>query len=452
VASSFEEHCMLKRVFVHAFAVLLIGYAFLGRGFAHLHLPAGVPLFVGEAVLGLGLLLAATRGRAFLRCFRMPAVRWYAVFFLLGVALTVPFLGAYGLTAVRDAALYYYGIFMVLVAGLAVTRQDVNAAVRLFGRVAPFFLLWAPVASYVTTFLNEQLPRAPGTEVSLVYVKPGDAAIHVGAILIFTMVMPRRSWLTRWPTAGMTLCVLAIAPTMYSRAAAMCLVFAVALVVALKPSRKLIRLGVILVLGLLLALATSLSVSVPDRERELSVEGVWEGFTSLFASGRSGAAKEYAGTKDWRVAWWETILDETLAGPYFLTGRGFGESLAVAHEIEGFEEEEGALPLRSPHNSHMTVLARMGVPGAVIWAVLNVLVVLALVRSRRRARVRGDAFLEGLSVVLLGYWLLFCMVGATDVLLEGPQGGIWFWSILGLAVALPRLEEPGKAQGIRSVP
>jgi hypothetical protein len=49
--------------------------------------------------------------------------------------------------------------------------------------------------------------------------------------------------------------------------------------------------------------------------------------------GQSGQQTE--ATKQWRLRWWEIIIDDTIHGPNFWTGRGFGINLAQA---DGFGE------------------------------------------------------------------------------------------------------------------
>ena len=181
---------------------------------------------------------------------------------------------------------------------------------------------------------------------------------------------------------------------------------------------------------------------------------MWLGLKSIVTSD-PGASGDFEVTKEWRRQWWETIVDETVHGPYFWRGRGFGENLAVAHSIPGFQSEAGDWPLRSPHNAHMTVLSRMGVPGLVLWTALNLAVLRGLWRARRRARAAGDEFLAGLAAWLACAWLMMIANGTTDVYLEGPTGGIWFWSIMGLGVAVSRLRpllpetEGGNAPAVR---
>jgi O-antigen ligase len=91
--------------------------------------------------------------------------------------------------------------------------------------------------------------------------------------------------------------------------------------------------------------------------------------------------------------------------------------------------------LRSPHNGNMTVLARMGVPGLLLWTILQCTFALkcfgAYIRARR-IRHDGQA---NLYLWLLSYWLAFMINMTFSVALEGPHSGIWFWSLIGFTVA-----------------
>lgn len=83
------------------------GYAFLGRGFAYLGVP---PFYVGELLLSLGL-VALLIARGLGRAYRSPLFLPLVAVLLLGVASTVPHLQQYGLTALRDAAIWGYAVF-----------------------------------------------------------------------------------------------------------------------------------------------------------------------------------------------------------------------------------------------------------------------------------------------------------------------------------------------------
>ena len=94
----------------------------------------------------------------------------------------------------------------------------------------------------------------------------------------------------------------------------------------------------------------------------------------------------------------------------------------------------------------MTVLARMGVPGALLWVLLQGVFFVGVVRSilahRRRAE-PGLAALGAWVLVVLGTMMV---VTSFDPYLEGPQGGIWFWTVFGLGLVVMRLvPRPAKA-------
>ena len=91
--------------------------------------------------------------------------------------------------------------------------------------------------------------------------------------------------------------------------------------------------------------------------------------------------------------------------------------------------------LRSPHNGHLTFLARGGVPAGFLWVVLQGTFGLSLLRAFFRARRVGNEWWQRIDIWILAYWLAFLVNAAFDVFLEGPQGGIWFWSLFGFGIA-----------------
>jgi hypothetical protein len=135
------------------------------------------------------------------------------------------------------------------------------------------------------------------------------------------------------------------------------------------------------------------------------------------------------GTKQWRLNWWGKIWDYTVDGPYFWMGKGYGVNLA---DSDGFPAGTRDEPLRSPHSSHMSVLARSGVPGFVLWILLQIAWAASLTKSYFRARVLELAEWIGVFGWLLAYWVAFMVAASFDVFLEGPMAGIPYWIIFGL--------------------
>jgi O-antigen ligase len=153
---------------------------------------------------------------------------------------------------------------------------------------------------------------------------------------------------------------------------------------------------------------------------------------SVFGSSTDGSLE---GTKQFRLAWWGTIIDYTVFGDYFWTGKGFGVNLA---NDDGFQSTADG-SLRAPHNTHFTVLARMGVPGLVLWLLLQGAFAWGLLRATFHSRRRGDTLLAVAGAWVFVYWLAMMVDTSFDPYLEGPQGGIWFWVIFGLGLVITRL-------------
>jgi O-antigen ligase len=201
-----------------------------------------------------------------------------------------------------------------------------------------------------------------------------------------------------------------------------------AVAVALQPTWRILRpVGIAAAFVAVLA-AGGLALDFGFHQRPLSPAMLAESLSSLTAESDVGHLE---GPKDWRLRWWRTILGYTVLGERFWTGKGFGVSLA---EADGF-----ANPLypdnRNPHSAHFDILARAGVPGLALWLAVNACFVAAVLRRRRAARRDGDVQGAAVGAWLIAAWAAFVADMSFDVFLEGPQGGIWFWSLVGFGIA-----------------
>lgn len=445
---------LVVRIFVAALVVLLTGYMFLGRGFAHLGMP---PLYLGEVVLGVGL-LAATLAVVLLRL--RLARSWVAVllvvFMLLGLGRTVPYLGRYGVDALRDAVLWAYGAFALFILVLA-DREWLLVAKRVFGVVVPIFAAWLPIAWIAFGWYRQFIPVAPGG-LPILYFKNQDMAVHaIGAIAFLILATNVTAGLAAF--ARRTLVALPLAWAVYvtgsiSRGAVASVLAAVAFIGVL--ARRSPAWAPVLSAGLVVALAAAagaLPSAVPPSPtptvatspspsaqptpsptpegRELSPSQWWDNLISIVAR---SSDENLEGTKQFRLAWWGKIISYTVFGPYFWDGKGFGINLA---DEDGFQITADH-SLRAPHNSHFTVLARMGVPGIVLWFLLQGGFGVQLFRSVIAYRRSGDTEVAGIGGWILVYWAAMMVNTSFDPYLEGPQGGIWFWALFGLGLAVIR--------------
>lgn len=425
----------LERWFGTALVVLLLGYAFFGRGFAYLHISAGPTVYVGELVLALGLLAVVLRSRMLGRALRSGPARMYLLFALWGAVRTVPNLGTYGMDAVRDSVIYYYGLFMLLVPELVTDRRQLQRIAYLYGRVAGVYVFWVLIEDLAVTFLGGRLPTVPGTGVRLLYLRAGDSTVHVACAMAFFMLVAGHVPGERLKEKGVGWYVVALLSGIASLGRAAYLALASALSVAFALGRRERLWRPLLGIALLAAAFLLVNPRVNWGGREISPEWMLGYTRGIFVRTEEPEFKQ--STKEWRLNLWSDMVDDLSVRSSLLQGRGCGPNIVA--EL-GYEREDRARPNRNPHSCHMTVLSRMGIVGFLIWVLLQGSLVFYLYKRWRRAGDAGDRFLQGVLAWVLCYWIAFMMDASFSVSLEGPHQGIWFWSILGLGLAAAQLE------------
>ena len=163
-----------------------------------------------------------------------------------------------------------------------------------------------------------------------------------------------------------------------------------------------------------------------DLRRPVSVRQYVENVSTIFADGDDE-------TREWRLNWWSDIANYTVHGPYFWTGKGFGPNLADTDGYQTSGPDEA--PLRSPHNAHMTILARGGVPELALWILALGAWLGAMMRQLVEARRLRDGWWASVFAFLVVYWTAILVSSSFAVILEGPVMGIWFWTIHGIGMA-----------------
>jgi hypothetical protein len=397
----------------------------MGKGFAYLGYP---PLFVGELAFLSGIFVLLRSG-CLLAVFAFgPSLLLIAI---MGWTLlrTLPFVGTYGSDALRDSVIIMYGGFSFIVAALLIEDcRRINALVRYYNVFLGIYIPAVPFL-FALSWFGDDIPKVPGTTVSLIWLGPGEVGTHLAGAAVFALAGFYR------PTPIWAACLLAalVMVSAVSRAAMLAFVVPVALAAIVLGKARMLAVTVatgLVLLAASYALETSFSSYHEPRsstERHVSAVQLVENVASIF--GRGGDQTE--GTKVWREKWWNIIGDNTVHGPYFWTGRGFGVNLGFE---DGFGSPHNERPLRSPHNSHLTILARAGIPGAALWGVFLAAWLGALLHATALARRCGQAEWAGLLLFVACY-ATSCLINATfDVALEAPMQGIWFWCLIGFGI------------------
>lgn len=416
------------RAWAYVLGGLLIGYAFLGRGFAHLGVP---PVFVGELAFALGLVAFAMRGWRH----RLRPVEWLLIAFIAwGIVTTFPHVQTYGVDSIRDAALWGYAVFALIVSALIRTRASLERIMIVYAATIPLFLLWLPFGKFIPRLMGGAIPQGL-SGVPILTFKDGDMAVHLVAVAAFALgglfAVYSKNATFRNSVIFWTFWLFGMALTFRSRGAILSIATGLFIIMLFRPSGRIIPLG--LIAAFLLSLAILFNPSFEGGGgRQISARQVVPSVLSIF---QDDVSPEFDGTRAWRLEWWGEIYNYTVTGPYFWTGKGFGINLSID---DGFDVVGGAL--RSPHNGHLTVLARMGVPGLGLWTAVHLVFGLAMLSLFRRASRAGDRLLSGVALWVMVFWAASMMNGAFDVYLEGPQGAIWTWSMVGIGIAAARLK------------
>ena len=176
------------------------------------------------------------------------------------------------------------------------------------------------------------------------------------------------------------------------------------------------------------ALLGDLQIGVSYEGRPVSARQVGLNLVSTaMTTHDTGALEE---NKEWRLAWWGDIYRYTVHGKYFITGKGYGVNLADSDGFQVLSDDS----LRNPHNSHLTFLARSGVPGFLSWIVLLIVWFAQMISSYLKARRLLLSSWMGLFLFVMSYAVTSLVNAMFDPALEGPMLGIWFWSIVGLGI------------------
>jgi hypothetical protein len=415
---------------------LLAGYLLFDKAFAYLHLP-GTPLYIGEMVLLVGVLgsLTAT-GYISVVLREDPMLALLAAFFLWSLIRFLPGLHAYGIDAVRDFALVYYCLFAFFIAA-ALERSPgiLERLIAQLNRFAPWLLLWLPFGVILGRMVTSG-PTVPFTTIPVLTHKSGDGAIAallaLGSLWLFPAGRSTRS-IGLWSIASLV--VIALAATQ-NRGGLLSAVAAVMVGLAFFRDRLRLIGRAAVVIALIIGIGTLLPLQIPgttaSQGRAFSVSQLYANVASIAGAQETGNQN---GTVAGRKMLWSQVLQKQESDSRLVNGYGFGPNLAFLAGGAGASGYSDA-PLRSPHNSHLDVMARLGIIGLSLWIALWVGWYWRLVTGCRRL---ARAALHGrrrVAVLCLMVNTATLVSSFFDPQLEGAQAAVLVWIAFGVGLAV----------------
>lgn len=418
-----QHRIVLAHSYIWAHALCYAGYAIFGKGFAYI---GSGTFYVGEALLLFGVIVL-TRMKRLAPLLKTPLGAVFVCFFAWQSACTVQSFGAYDWKLVlRDGAAWGYSMF-ALIAGAILLRvpRGVEMVTRAFRSFSRVYLVVAPFALLATTYLSGHLPVIPGTAVSIPTMKADDYATHISGIFFGTALSNGGSGWLFLAAADLTL-------AMYHRGALVAFLASLTCVTFLVPriGKLFTALASVAMVGAVFLLS-GIQISFPTAQGRdfLSAQQLSAELGSLTGTVQN---PDMEATKQWRENWWAKIWEYTVQGPYFLMGKGYGINLA---DDDGFQTDNVLHDLRNPHSAHLMFLARSGVPGFVLWILLQFTWAYTMFRSQRRARILKSGSWSRFFTWILGYWVAFVVTASFDVFFEGPTAAIPFWTVFGVGWA-----------------
>ena len=442
------------RLFKLFILFLLFGYLFFEKSFAYL---GKWPIFVSEigfliVVIALTTLLFRHYSVLF-RYLRNTSFLLLVMFMLWQLFCTIPYIVTYGLDALRDATMWGYALFGIAIL-LLVEKKDIEKFISLYRSAIPFLLIWYLVIFILRRFTS-LTPYLPGSSQPVTVISSGNVGAHLGGVGITLLLFSRRPdsrraslmlygtwalWMVDWVLHSAT-----------NRGAMFGAMLALSVVCLLVPRVRWDRPILIgLVAGLVL-LASGFAIQIEGRQGyEISAQQLVLNVTSTFGEGHG----KWEATKNWRLDWWRKIVDYTFHGEYFWRGKGYGINLAFDDDIidsELWSEKRNAN--RHPHSAHFGILARSGVPGFMLWMALILFSIFRALKVILRRNTAGGLEDKRLLIWSLAYFGAFLVEATFELVIENPQGGIWFWCLLGLVLSeTTRLGAEGKRDRTLPVP
>lgn len=419
-----------RNLWLFPFWVALIGYIALNYGFTNLTIYIGpIPIIVGYLLMVMALIiLLTTHGVPSAFIFSEPF--FYLLFILCAITVVhlISDVPEYGIYAIRDASFVFEAFSAVL--GVAWSRLGSQSLTRFLTVVLTINFL------YALSFPFEQEISAISPVSGLFQQVPLlGFYTHTGNFLlissIFFLLLARHSTgLARNAFITLALVQFIWSFAFQSRTVYVSIALITITLVIFRRLREVTWIFcAIFATFVAISVLTSTGLRIQGRLGGIEPQFYLEHLQSLLLVEDTPGQ----GSAIWRLSLVEEVLsrwgtnDTTM-----LFGTGFGEPL-IDFVIEG------DVIVRQPHNTHLTILARLGIIGTIVWILIHSRILMLIIRLTKRKK--RSSFERTLSIWLFLFYTSSLLLTTFQPWLEFPHGAIPFFTFIGVIIGYHKRSE-----------
>lgn len=408
------------RLYLHFFLFVYGLYTFFNKGVAYTYL--------AEASWLLGLLLAVYY-RKELSIVWNRSMKVLLLILIINLAYIIRGLQNYELLdVIRDSFMFQYAGFVFIIALLRPLHEELMQGLYKIYRLLP----WIALTTLLLRTSNPEWNKfSLFGDVPLLIYKSSDLSVQLLISCLF-LIDGKLNLSPRWFLLQVIIIAyLFLLIATFSRgglvaffAGGTTFLYYIRKTDFAKPLFRYLRLAPIL---LMIAIPLYMVTKIEDETqgRNTGIKQLTDNIVSIVDRNiQSGSLNDNI---IWRFAWWGKIIDYTIFGEYLVQGKGLGVNLSIDDQIPADES------VRAPHNFHMNILARYGLPFTLLWLYWLFL----QFKTFRIPNMPRD------QLIFLCIMLASLINASFDVALEGPMAGMPFWVFTGLYFELSGKYESG---------
>ena len=400
---------LLNSAYTRLYFLVLLLYVFFNKGVAY--------SYMAEILLVVGIFILIINRKQFEIGLDRKQI---LISFLILITFLFVLFGIFQysiLNVLRDSLTFQYAWFAFIIYFLK------NEYDFIWQKIIQIYK-WVPLVIFLNFILFYYLflylpPINIFGDQNIITYKNGDKSVHllISTILMFLYL---EQYSRKWLVANTILIVINFLILLaFTRSGSVAYIFALFSFfffskekILNESVRRLLKyVPIIMVIGMSLFVAADIQADAQGRT--ISLSQIADNFTSIISSDIDGSLTD---NKVWRMVWWAKLVNESFTIEHFFLGKGLGMSLA------GNELFDSGDKLRSPHNFHLTILARFGYIVFIAW-LYWLFVIFKPLFTRKLARK---------SLAITSILLAFIINGSFDVFFEGPMGAFPFWTFVGL--------------------